>query len=220
VANVSHEIKTPITAIKGFAETLLDGAIDDKDNAVRFLGMIKSHSERLNSLVDDLLTLSRIELGDIPIKKTEVNVEQIVDTVFMTLKDKADKKRLYLKKAISDGMQTIYADKDKLIQIILNLVDNGIKFTEKGDVTVGMDETGGRIVLYVHDTGIGVSPKHLDRLGERFYRIDRARSRELGGTGLGLAIVKHLVKAHEWDMRIQSEPGNGTKVSIIIDRYL
>lgn len=220
VANVSHEIKTPITAIKGFAETLIDGAMDDKENAMRFLGMIKSHSERLNSLVDDLLALSKIELGDITIQKTNVNVEQIIDTVFITLKDKADKKGLYLKKAISNSTQTIYADKDRLIQIMLNLVDNGIKFTEKGGVTVGIDETGGRITLYVYDTGIGVSSKHLDRLGERFYRVDMARSRELGGTGLGLAIVKHLVNAHGWAMRIESKPGQGTKVNIIIDRYL
>lgn len=220
VANVSHEIKTPITAIKGFAETLLDGAMDDKENAVRFLGMIKSQSERLNSLVDDLLTLSRIELGDISIKKTAVSLEQIVDTVFMTLKEKADRKGLYLKKAISDSTQTIYADKDRLIQVMLNLVDNGIKFTEKGGVIVGIDEAGGRVTLYVQDTGIGVPPNHLHRLGERFYRVDRARSRELGGTGLGLAIVKHLVSAHDWNMRIESGLGCGTKVNIIIDTYL
>jgi two-component system phosphate regulon sensor histidine kinase PhoR len=220
VANVSHEIKTPITAIKGFAETLLNGALDDKENAVRFLGMIKAHSERLNSLVDDLLALSRIELGDIIIKKTEVSVENVIDTVFMTLKEKADRKGLYLKKAISSGTQTVHADKDKLIQIILNLVDNGIKFTEKGGVTVGIDEAGGKVTLYVQDTGIGVSPNHLNRLGERFYRVDGGRSRELGGTGLGLAIVKHLVKAHEWAMRIESKPRQGTKVNIIIDRYL
>ncbi len=220
VANVSHEIKTPITAIKGFAETLLDGAIDDKDNAVRFLGMIKSHSERLNTLVDDLLALSRIELGDAPINKTEVNIEQVIDTVFMTLKDKADKRGLYLKKAIPSGAQIIYADKDRLIQIILNLVDNGIKFTEKGGVTVGIDEAGGRLTLYVQDTGAGIPQNHLSRLGERFYRVDRARSRELGGTGLGLAIVKHLVSAHKWNMCIESEQGRGTKVNIIIDRYL
>lgn len=220
VANVSHEIKTPITAVKGFAETLLDGAMDDRENAVRFLGMIKSHSERLNSLVDDLLTLSMIELGDIPIKKTEVSVENVIDTVFMTLKEKADRKGLYLKKAISDSTQTIYADKDRLIQVILNLVDNGIKFTEKGGVIVGIDEAGGRVTLYVQDTGIGVPPNHLHRLGERFYRVDRARSRELGGTGLGLAIVKHLVSAHDWNMRIESGLGCGTKVNIIIDTYL
>ncbi len=220
VANVSHEIKTPITAIKGFAETLLDGAMYDRENAVRFLGMIKSQSERLNSLVDDLLTLSRIELGDISIRKTAVNFEQIVDTVFMTLKEKADKKGLYLKKAVSDGTQTVYADKDRLIQIILNLVDNGIKFTENGGVTMGIDKTGGRITIYVQDTGSGISPNHLHRLGERFYRVDRARSRELGGTGLGLAIVKHLVSAHDWNMRIESTVGRGTKVNIIVDRYM
>lgn len=220
VANVSHEIKTPITAIKGFAETLLDGALEDKENAARFLGMIKGHSERLNSLVDDLLTLSRIELGDIPIKKAAVSLEQVVETVFMTLKEKADGKGLYLKKSITNGMQKIYADKDRLIQIILNLVDNGIKFTERGGVTVGIDDSGGTLALYVQDTGVGIPPSHLHRLGERFYRVDRTRSRELGGTGLGLAIVKHLVNAHEWDMRIESEQGRGTKVNIIIDRYL
>ncbi|HAK88390.1 MAG: hypothetical protein A2077_04840 [Nitrospirae bacterium GWC2_46_6] len=220
VANVSHEIKTPITAIKGFAETLLDGALEDKENAARFLGMIKGHSERLNSLVDDLLTLSRIELGDISIKKAPVSLEQVVDTVFMTLKEKADKKRLYLKKSIAAGIQEIHADKDRLIQIILNLVDNSIKFTEIGGVTVGMDYSGGVLALYVQDTGVGIPGSHLHRLGERFYRVDRTRSRELGGTGLGLAIVKHLVNAHEWGMRIESEPGRGTKVNIIIERYL
>ncbi|MGD0282587.1 MAG: ATP-binding protein [Dissulfurispiraceae bacterium] len=220
VANVSHEIKTPITAIKGFAETLLDGALDDKDNAARFLIMIKNHSERLNSLVDDLLALSGIELGDVKINKTEISLEQVIDTVFMTLKDKADKKGLYLRKKLPQNAQVFAADKDKLIQIIINLVDNGIKFTEKGGVTVGVDETGGRVALFVQDTGIGIPPKYLNRLGERFYRVDSARSRELGGTGLGLAIVKHLVGAHGWSMRIESAYGKGTRVNVIIDRYL
>src|SRR5208337_2236567 len=172
VANVSHEIKTPITAMKGFAETLLDGALDDKENAVRFLTMIKNHSGRLNSLVDDLLALSRIELGDVKINKTEVSLEQVIDTVFMTLKDKADKKGLYLRKELPQSAQAFAADKDKLIQIIINLVDNGIKFTEKGGVTVGIDDTGGRVALFVRDTGIGIPPRYLNRLGERFYRVD------------------------------------------------
>jgi two-component system phosphate regulon sensor histidine kinase PhoR len=220
VANVSHEIKTPITAIKGFAETLLDGALDDKENAFRFLTTIKNHSERLNSLVDDLLALSGIELGDININKTEVSLEQVIDTVFMTLKDKANKKGLYLKKELPKSAQTFAADKDKLIQIIINLVDNGLKFTEKGGVTVGIDDSGGRVALFVRDTGIGILPRYLNRLGERFYRVDSARSRELGGTGLGLAIVKHLVGAHGWSMRIESEYGKGTRVNVIIDRYL
>ncbi len=220
VANVSHEIKTPITAIKGFTETLLDGALDDKDNARRFLTMVKSHSERLNSLVDDLLTLSRIELGDVEIHKTEVDLEQVIDTVFAIMRDKADRKGLYLKKAAPGGARTSMADKDKLVQIALNLVDNGLKFTDMGGVTAGIDDAEGKVTFYVHDTGIGIPPQHLPRIGERFYRVDRARSRALGGTGLGLAIVKHLVRAHDWDMRIESEPGRGTKVNIVVDRCL
>ena len=216
VANVSHEIKTPITAIKGFAETLLDGAIDDKENATRFLSMIKNHSERLNSLVDDLLTLSRIELGDISVNKSEVKLDDVVDTVFAMLKDKADKKGLYLKKAFPEGVAIISADRDRLVQILLNLVDNGIKFTEKGGVTVGLEMTDSAPALFVEDTGVGVPPSHVLRLGERFYRVDRARSREMGGTGLGLAIVKHLAKAHDWEMAVASTPGKGTKVRLII----
>jgi len=214
VANVSHEIKTPITAIRGFAETLLDGAIDDRENAARFLGMIKNHSERLNSLVDDLLTLSRIELGDIIVTKSEVKLDDVIDTAFAILKDKADKKGVYLKKDLPPGKSVISADRDRLVQILLNLVDNGIKFSEKGGVTAGLNLSGDVPMLFVEDTGVGIPASHLPRLGERFYRVDRARSREMGGTGLGLAIVKHLVKAHEWEMAIESTPGKGTKVKL------
>ena len=216
VANVSHEIKTPITAIRGFAETLLDGAIDDKDNAVRFLRMIKNHSERLNSLVDDLLTLSRIELGDITVSKTEVKLDDVIDTVFAMLKDKADKKGLYLKKDLPTGKAVISADRDRLVQIFLNLVDNGIKFSEKGGVTAGFEISGDAPAIYIEDTGVGIPASNLPRLGERFYRVDRARSREMGGTGLGLAIVKHLAKAHDWEMAVESTPGKGTKVKLML----
>jgi two-component system phosphate regulon sensor histidine kinase PhoR len=236
VANVSHEIKTPITAIKGFAETLLEGALDDKENAYKFLETIKNHSERLNSLVSDLLTLSRIELGDIKIEKETINLDTVIDSAFETLREKAQSKGLYLKKEISPGLQEIKADRNRLIQILLNLVDNGIKFTEQGGVTVRVRNAEFRmrdkgvskeipqseitiphsIEISVEDTGIGIPKKHFSRLGERFYRVDRARSRELGGTGLGLAIVKHLVKAHGWEMEIESTPGKGTAVKIII----
>jgi two-component system phosphate regulon sensor histidine kinase PhoR len=239
VANVSHEIKTPITAIKGFAETLLDGALYEKENAPKFIETIRNHSERLNSLVDDLLTLSRIELGDIQIEKTNVNLDEAVDAVFYTLKNRADPKGLYLIKKISSDVRYIQADRNRLFQILLNLIDNGIKFTEQGGVTVKAQiiqgdegretkdeissvvlasEVSGcpsSIEISVEDTGIGISKKHLSRLGERFYRVDRARSRELGGTGLGLAIVKHLVKEHGWDMEIESIEGKGTTVSIV-----
>lgn len=227
VANVSHEMKTPVTAIKGFAETLLEGALDEKENARKFLETIRAHSERLNSLVSDLLTLSRIELGDIKIEKTTVNLNEVVDTVFGTLKEKAQKKGLNLEKQIPVELQEIQADRDRFIQILLNLVDNGIKFTEKGSVTFKVEtETSSMtdnlinfIEFSIEDTGIGIPQKHIPRLGERFYRVDTARSRELGGTGLGLAIVKHLVKAHGWDMIIKSVEGKGTTVKIICPSF-
>lgn len=216
IANVSHEIKTPITAIRGFTETLLETAINDKENAAKFLQMIKNHSERLNNLVDDLLTLSRIEFGDIRVQKTVVDIEEVIDTVISTFREISQKKGLYLKKNIPEEKISIFADKNRLIQILLNLVDNGIKFTEHGGVTIGITKTNNYTVIFVEDTGIGIPPLHLNRIGERFYRVDRARSRELGGTGLGLAIVKHLLKAHGWDMKIESIQERGTKFSIII----
>lgn len=216
VANVSHEIKTPITAIKGFAETLLGGAVDDKENALRFIEIIKNHSERLNSLVSDLLTLSGIELGDMRLERRDINISGIIDAVFEILKDKAYSKGLSLKKSLSHETELINADKDRLTQIIINLIDNGIKFTEKGGVTAGIEETDKGKALFVEDTGLGIARKHISRLGERFYRVDSARSRELGGTGLGLAIVKHLVKAHGWEMAIESSQGKGTKVRIFV----
>jgi two-component system, OmpR family, phosphate regulon sensor histidine kinase PhoR len=227
VANVSHEIKTPITAIKGFAETLLDGALDDRENARKFLETIKNHSERLNSLVSDLLTLSRIELGDIQLERTLVSLDEIIDAVFATLQKKATTRGLTLNKELPPDCREISADRDRLIQILLNLTDNGIKFTEKGGVTIKVEseklkvkseeeaEQQTALRISVEDTGVGIPKKHLARLGERFYRVDRARSRELGGTGLGLAIVKHLVIAHGWDMQIESIEGTGTKAHIL-----
>lgn len=222
VANVSHEIKTPISAIKGFAETLLEGALDDRDNATKFLKTIQKHSERLNRLVDDLLMLSRIELGDLKIEKTQGDINDAVNTVFATVETKAKTKGLYLKKEIPDSIKKIFADRDRLVQILLNLVDNSIKFTDSGGVTIRVQEAeiiGEQkhvLKISVEDTGIGIPKMDMLRVGERFYRVDRTRSRELGGTGLGLAIVKHLVIAHEWDMRIESAYGEGTKVSIFV----
>ncbi len=215
IANVSHEIKTPITAIRGFADTLLEGALEDRENAVRFLKTIKSNSERINSLVDDLMIISKIELGVIKVEKSEVDVEDIAGNVAFLLGDKATEKNLYLRTHINPGYRRLSADKDRLTQILTNLVDNAIKFTETGGVTLGIDAEDGKAFLFVEDTGIGVPKEHLPRLGERFYRVDPARSRKMGGTGLGLAIVKHLVKAHGWDMHIESTLGKGTKVKIL-----
>lgn len=215
VANVSHELKTPVTAIKGYAETLLDGAIDDRENSKKFIEIIKNQADRLTALVEDLLTLSRIEFGDIKIDKKEILLDEIVNSVFQILGDKADKKDIHLQKDIPPRT-IIQADKHRLMQIMINLVDNGIKFTEKGFVKVVFFTKNSKGIISVEDTGIGISKEHLQRIGERFYRVDQARSRQLGGTGLGLAIVKHLVLAHGWQLDMKSEVGEGTTIQIVI----
>lgn len=220
VANVSHELKTPLTAIKGFAETLKEGAIDDREDAVRFVDIIKNNADRLSRLVDDLLTLSNIELGKVSFDIRPVNVEEVAKTVLSTLEQKAKEKGISLEVKIEKGVN-ILADKDRLSQILLNLVDNGIKFTEKGSVQItaqplNLSTSGAFVDISVTDTGIGVPPKDISRLGERFYRVDAARSRELGGTGLGLAIVKHLITSMGGRPAIESEQGKGTRVSFTL----
>ncbi|HEX9021788.1 MAG TPA: ATP-binding protein, partial [Nitrospirota bacterium] len=215
VANISHEIKTPITAIKGFSDTLLEGALHDTEHAEKFLKIIKSNSERINSLVDDLMTISKIELGVAKIEKAPVDVPDAIEHALTLLQAKAAGKSLFLKTNFQETPLTIEADRNKLIQVLTNLVDNAIKFTDKGGVTIGAGREKGKPYLFVEDTGIGMLEKHLPRLGERFYRVDTARSRKMGGTGLGLAIVKHIVKAHGWDMQIESIPEKGTKVIIL-----
>ncbi len=216
VANVSHELKTPITAIKGFADTLLEGALGDKENAQRFIQTIKANSERINNLVDDLMTISKIELGVIKVEKSLIDVTDVFQTIEELFRNKALAKGLYLQVAPAPDVLQITADKNRLIQILTNLVDNAVKFTEKGGVTFGTAQDGDHRVIFVEDTGTGVVAKYIPRLGERFFRVDPSRSRKMGGTGLGLAIVKHLVRAHGWTMRIDSTPGKGTKVSICV----
>ena len=216
VANISHELKTPITAIQGFAETLIEGALDDRKHALKFLETIRANSERINTLVDDLMTISKIEMGVITITKEPVAVNEVVNSVLAVLEEQAKEKNLAMTVSIPPHLRTINADRDRLVQIMTNLVENAIKFTDKGGITIGMSEAGEKKELFVEDTGIGVPEKHLSRLGERFYRVDPARSRKMGGTGLGLAIVKHLVRAHGWEMKIESTAGKGTKVRIVI----
>ncbi len=216
VANVSHELKTPITAIKGFADTLLDGALSDHENATRFVQTIKSNSERINALVDDLMTISKIEMGVIKVEKSLIDIEGVCENIMELFKAKAASKNLYIKCEKRQDIRQIEADRNRLIQILTNLVDNAIKFTETGGVTFGIDREDGKKFIFVEDTGIGVPAKFVSRLGERFFRVDPARSRKMGGTGLGLAIVKHLVKAHGWNMQIESIHGKGTRVKIII----
>lgn len=217
VANVSHELKTPVTAIKGYSETLLDGAIENREDTLKFLSTIKFQAERMETLIKDLIMLSRIEFGAVPLEKKPVQVEEIVSQAISLFEEKARAKGIYIKKDIQDSCQEIEADPDRFLQILVNLVDNAIKYTDTGGIIIrSRPAQNGRCAIIVRDTGIGIQKKFISRLGERFFRVDASRSRELGGTGLGLAIVKHLVIAHGWKMMIESDPGKGTVVRLYI----
>ncbi|MDP2156194.1 MAG: ATP-binding protein, partial [Nitrospirota bacterium] len=200
----------------GFADTLLEGALDDRENAVRFIRTIKSNSERINSLVDDLMTISKIELGVIRVEKSMIDIGEVFENIMEIFREKALAKGLVLEVSRSPELLQVSADRNRLLQILTNLLDNAIKHTETGSIKLGLDKEDGKAFIYVEDTGIGVPAKYLPRLGERFFRVDPGRSRTMGGTGLGLAIVKHLVKAHGWQMEIESTQGKGTKIKIVI----
>jgi len=214
VANVSHELRTPLTAIHGYLETLLGGALEERANARRFLEIVFRHTERLGRLLNDLTDLSNIELGKVSLALEAVQLGEVVESVLAIIGPKAAAGRVALATDLPSGLPLVRADRDRLAQILINLVDNAVKYTpEGGRVTVGASGgAGGLVEIAVSDTGVGIPPGDLPRITERFYRVDRARSRELGGTGLGLAIVKHLVLAHGGELRIDSAPGQGTTV--------
>jgi two-component system phosphate regulon sensor histidine kinase PhoR len=218
VANVTHEIKTPLTAIMGFVETLQEGAIEDRETAKKFLSTIARHAERLNRLVDDLLTISNTELGEIHFSFESVALSGIAQSVLHMIQQKAEEKKIEIASAIPEGLPLIRADRDRLSQVLINVLDNAVKFTpEGGRVTLAASPAAGQeVVVRIIDTGIGVPKDEISRLGERFYRVDKTRSRELGGTGLGLSIVKHLMAAHKGRMEIESQLGRGTSVSLYL----
>ncbi|QKS72028.1 PAS domain-containing protein [Paenalkalicoccus suaedae] len=218
VANVSHELKTPVTSLKGFTETLLDGAMNDAALRERFLTIIANESERLEGLIHDLLELSKIEGEHFQLNWQDVDVEELIDSTFTVLSERATEKNMTLTKKIQ-GNVTIPADPARLKQIVMNLINNAIVYTpEGGEVTVRAKELAESIVLEVSDTGIGIAKKEIPRIFERFYRVDRARSRNSGGTGLGLAIVKHLAEAHGAKLSVESKPGKGTTFRIVFFR--
>jgi two-component system, OmpR family, phosphate regulon sensor histidine kinase PhoR len=213
VANVSHELRTPLTSIRGYLETLLDGALDEPANARRFLDIAHTHAERLSRLVDDLLQLSDIETGKLVLKPAPLALYDVAADVVAFFEKQAAQKSLTLRNHVPLDLRT-QADWDRLTQILVNLVDNAVKYTpEQGQITLGASSGAkGLVNVWVADTGIGIPSTDLPRITERFYRVDKARSRELGGTGLGLAIVKHLVQAHGGELWLESELGKGTAV--------
>ncbi|NSL51268.1 two-component system histidine kinase PnpS [Calidifontibacillus erzurumensis] len=219
VANVSHELKTPMTSIKGFSETLLDGALEDKEMAKYFLNIILKETDRLQSLINDLLDLSNIEQESFTLNITEVNIKHVLEDVAVMLQNKAKEKEVLLQLENVEDDIIVEGDLYRIKQIFINLITNAIKYTPKdGKVKINCFNFVDRCKINISDTGIGIEKDEIPRIFERFYRVDKARTRNSGGTGLGLAIVKHLVDAHHGEIEVISKINEGTTFSVILPK--
>ena len=217
--NVSHELRTPLTAILAFVETLEGGALEDPENSRRFLSIIRKNAARMHTLIDDILELNAIEAGNVRVTAREIDLCPLAQDVVSSLMSKASSREISINNTVASGT-LVLADPKRLEQMLTNLVDNAIKFNRAGGrVTIKCDN-GERTRILIQDTGEGIPAQHLERLFERFYRVDRARTREVGGTGLGLAIVKHLARAHGGEVRVTSELGQGSIFEIDLPRQI
>jgi two-component system phosphate regulon sensor histidine kinase PhoR len=215
VANVSHELCTPLTAIKGYAEILSDGALDDRETARRFTGIIENHADRLTHLLGDLLDLSRLESDKLEVELTPCELKPLVDASVGSVSQAAAQKQIDIHCDIPPSVKVI-CDPKLIEHALINLLDNAVKYTPAGGkVRIGTRPVEGtdRLTIYVEDTGIGIPSEDLGRIFERFYRVDKGRSRALGGTGLGLAIVRHIAEVHGEQVTVQSKLGAGTTFS-------
>jgi two-component system phosphate regulon sensor histidine kinase PhoR len=221
VANVSHELRTPLTSIKGYVEALLDGGKADSETTTKFLDIILKQSDRLNLILEDLLELSKIESGRVSFKEEPTDLRAVIERTVSMMQPIADKKGHRLLSSIGNDLPLIPGDEDRLVQVLTNLLDNAVKYTpQNGTITVtarvvseahaGLPP-GPAVELTVSDTGIGIPPQDRPRVFERFYRVDKARSRELGGTGLGLAIVKHIVEGHGGQVWVEGNQPQGSR---------
>lgn len=216
VANVSHELRTPLTAIKGFVETLEEEATPVQQH---FLQIIRRHSDRLINLVNDLLILSKLEDRELKLEIQEVNLKDLVSDVLRMFEGRIKEKNLTAELFAEEDNAVIHGDPFLLEQLFINLIDNAIKYNvENGRIELRLSPIDGHMKIEVSDTGIGIAREHLDRIFERFYVVDKGRSRELGGTGLGLSIVKHIVLAHNGRIDVQSEPGRGTTFTVVLPK--
>jgi two-component system phosphate regulon sensor histidine kinase PhoR len=212
IANVSHELKTPLFAAQGFVHTLLDGAVKDKSVRNKFLKKAAKSLDGLDMLVQDLLTLSQIETGDIKMEKENFDIVRLALEVMEQFENKAEKKKVDLKlaKNVPESIY-VYADWQRINQVLINLISNAINYNkEGGSVIVGFQEAGEQVEVFVRDNGEGIPPKDVNRIFERFYRVEKSRSREKGGTGLGLAIVKHILEGHKSVVEVESVLGKGS----------
>jgi two-component system phosphate regulon sensor histidine kinase PhoR len=217
VANVSHELRTPISSIKGYAETLLDGAIDDKENLRKFVEIIDRDSQRLAGLIDDLLDLAKIESGKMKMTLQSLDIREVIRRTLSIIEKQAQAKSLDISCEFPENVPEVLGDETRLSQVVLNLLDNAIKYTPQGG-QIGIEVLAAYpfVQVNVADTGLGIPDKDLSRVFERFYRVDKARSRELGGTGLGLSIVKHIVQSHGGEVWVKSQLEKGSIFSFII----
>ncbi len=219
LANVSHELRTPIFSIQGFIETLIDGAMDDPGVNKEFLQKAYEHSERLNTLLNDLIEISRIESGEMRMSFRYFNISEFLKNVTEEMRPKADKKSLQILVGADVPEMLVLGDRERLRQVLSNLIDNSIKYTQEGGrIEVGFSEIQNFVRVYVRDNGTGIGKEHLGRIFERFYRVDKDRSRSVGGTGLGLAIVKHIIEAHNSKVEVKSELGKGSEFSFLLKK--
>jgi two-component system phosphate regulon sensor histidine kinase PhoR len=217
VANVSHELKTPLTSIKGLLETLLSGALEDPANNRRFVTIIDEDASRLGRLIDDLLELSQIESKAGALRLQPVPLRPLLDALLQAFRPQLDARQVTVRVDVDGDFPPVEADPDRLRQILSNLIDNAIKFNApRGTVTIRASRDNGMARIAVTDTGLGIPAGDLPRVFERFYRVDKARSRELGGTGLGLAIVKHLVELHRGRVMVESRLGQGSTFTVFL----
>ncbi|MGI9952466.1 ATP-binding protein [Moorellaceae bacterium AZ2] len=217
VANVSHELRTPLTSIRGFVETLLEGALADEKTSRRFLGIINSEAQRLQRLIEDLLTLSRVEHRSPERVTRGASLQQAVERVMEVVKPLAKERGVSLQMDVPPDLPLLRLPEHFLDQILLNLLDNAIKYTPTGgSVTVAASREGSKARVEVRDTGIGIPEESLPRIFERFYRVDKARSRAMGGTGLGLAIVKHMVESYGGSVGVESQVGKGSTFHFVV----
>jgi two-component system phosphate regulon sensor histidine kinase PhoR len=215
VANASHELRTPLASLRGFLETMQGAAKDDPEARQRFLAIMQQQAERMSRLIDDLLSLSRIEMREHVPPKGEVDLTALVSEVARNLASLAASAEVRIELESARGPLRVVGDRDELFQVVQNLMQNAIKYGRKGGrVQVRVGQEKANVALAVEDDGVGIDPVHLPRLTERFYRVNAKDSRERGGTGLGLAIVKHIVNRHQGQLRIESVPGRGSTFTV------
>lgn len=219
VANVSHELKTPITSIKGFAETLLDGAADDKETRDYFLSIIHEESKRIQRLIEDLLILSRLEKDEFQLNFKSFWMSNLIADIKPIIEQASEQKQIEFITLLEGEDIQLEADEEKIKQLLINLLTNAINYTGKlGKISLHVSEIDDDVQMIVEDTGMGIESEMLPRIFERFYRVDKARSRETGGTGLGLAIVKHVVEVHKGKINVESELEKGTTVTVLLPK--